>query len=104
MIQLITIEEATRLASEWVQQNNSFPTDEIVLVEEETITRPYGWFFFYNSKHFLATRDLDYALVGNAPLLVDKRGQVHSTGTAYAIEHYVAEFDSQYQQGELQSQ
>lgn len=102
MIQLITIEEATRLASEWVQ-NHSSPTEEIVLVEEETITRPYGWFFFYNSKHFLATQDVDYTLFGNAPLLVDKRGQVRITGTAYTIEHYVAEFDAQYQRGELQS-
>jgi hypothetical protein len=98
----VTIEEATHLAREWVRLHASL-TGELVLIEEATVTRPYGWFFCYNSKQFLATQDLDYALFGNAPLLVDKRGHVYITGTAYALEHYVAEFDAQYQRGELLS-
>jgi hypothetical protein len=99
---LLTVEEATRLAREWVR-HHSFLTGELVLIEEETVTRPYGWFFCYDSKQFLATQDFDYAIAGNAPILVDKRGHVHITGTAYALEHYVAEFDAQYQRGELLS-
>jgi hypothetical protein len=102
MNHLLTVEEATRLAREWVQHHSSV-SDEVVLNEEQTIARPYGWFFFYNTKQFLATRDMDDALFGNAPILVDKCGHVHVTGTANPIEHYVAEFDAQYQRGELLS-
>jgi hypothetical protein len=102
MNHLLTVEEATRLAREWVQHHSSV-ADEVVLIEKETITRPYGWFFFYNSKQFLATQDVEYALFGNAPILVDKRGHVHVTGTTCAVAHYVAEFDARYQRGELPS-
>jgi hypothetical protein len=99
MNHLLTIEEATQLAKEWVRQHASL-ANEVVLLEEETIARPYGWFFFYNSKQFLATQAVEEALFGNAPILVDKGGHVHVTGTAYALEHYVAAFDAQYQRGE----
>lgn len=98
----LTVEEATRLAREWVQHHSSV-TNEVVILEEETIARPYGWFFCYNSKQFLATQDMEDALFGNAPLLVDKGGHVHVTGTAYDLEHYMAAFDAQYQRGELLS-
>ncbi|NML65657.1 hypothetical protein HHL22_10615 [Hymenobacter sp. RP-2-7] len=103
MIYLLTVEEAIRLAREWVRHHSSSLTGELMLIEEETVTRPYSWFFYYNSKQFLATQDFDYALAGNAPILVDKRGHVHVTGTAHASEHYVAEFDAQYQRGDLLS-
>ena len=99
MNHLLTIEEATRLAREWVRHHSSV-TDEVVLIEKETVARPYGWFFCYNSKQFLATREVEDALFGNAPILVDKGGHVHVTGTACALEHYVAAFDAQYQRGE----
>lgn len=102
MNHLVTAEEAIRLAREWVQRHSSV-ADEVVLLEKETITRPYGWFFFYNSKHFLATHDVEHALFGNAPLLVDKRGHVHVTGTVYAVAHYVAAFDARYERGEFPS-
>jgi hypothetical protein len=100
MNHLLTIEEATSIAVEWVQQQSS-ATNELVVVQEETVARPYGWFFSYDSKQFLATQDFDYAIAGNAPILVDKRGHVHLTGTAHALEHYVLEFDAKHQRGEL---
>jgi hypothetical protein len=95
----LTIEEATRLAREWVQHHACF-ANEVVLLEKETIARPYGWFFCYQSKQFLATQDIEDALFGNAPILVETGGQVHVTGTAYALAHYVAAFDVRYQRGD----
>lgn len=100
MNHLVTVEEANSLAKEWVRHNSS-ATNELVLVESETVERSYGWLFSYDSKLFIATQDFDYAIAGNAPILVDKRGRVHVTGTAHALEHYVAAFDARYQRGEL---
>ena len=99
MNHLLTVEEATCIAREWVQHHACLTT-EVVLLEEETLARPYGWFFFYQSKQFLATQEVEEALVGNAPILVDTGGHVHVTGTAYALEHYVAAFDAHYQRGD----
>lgn len=63
---------------------------DFVLALEQTVERPYGWFFPYSSKQFLETRDFDDGLAGNAPLFVDKRGHVQATGTAHALKYYVA--------------
>ena len=52
--------------------------------------------FFYTSERYLQTRDIRYALVGNAPFIVNRHiGEVRVTGTAQSIEHYIAEYESE---------
>jgi hypothetical protein len=69
---------------------------EFAVMQTLTIERPFGWVFFYNSKQFLETGDISQALVGNAPLIVDRAdGSVHVTGTAEPIEHYLKEYEAQ---------
>lgn len=69
---------------------------EFAVMDKLTIERPFGWVFFYNSKQFLETRDISQALVGNAPLIVDRAdGSVHVTGTAEPTEHYIKEYEAQ---------
>jgi hypothetical protein len=72
----------------------SAPKD-LVVVDEATIERPWGWVFFYNSKRFLETRDFLHALAGNAPPFIVNRhtGEMRATGTAYRTEHYIAEYE-----------
>jgi hypothetical protein len=68
---------------------------EFVVMQKLTIERPFGWVFFYNSKQFLETGDISQALVGNAPLIVDRTdGSVHVTGTAEPIEHYLKDYEA----------
>jgi hypothetical protein len=60
-----------------------------------TIERAFGWVFFYDSKRHVETGDFRDALAGNAPIVVTKSdGQVHVTGTAFPIEHYLKKFES----------
>lgn len=50
--------------------------------------------FFYNTRRFIETGSLLACLGGNAPLIVSRAtGEVTVTGTAYPIEHYLAEFE-----------
>jgi hypothetical protein len=71
----------------------SHPTD-LVIVDESTIEREWGWVFFYTSDRYLKTRDVRYALAGNAPYIVNRHtGAVRVTGTARPIEHYIAEYE-----------
>ncbi|MEM0963600.1 MAG: YrhB domain-containing protein [Bacteroidota bacterium] len=67
----------------------------VALDERHTIERPFGWVFFYDSVTGLETGDLKDRLVGNAPLIVDRRtGELHVTGTAHPIAHYIAAYES----------
>jgi hypothetical protein len=53
----------------------------------------FGWLYFYDSSRHVATGDTRYALVGNAPLIVDKNdGKLYITGTTHPVEHYVEQF------------
>jgi hypothetical protein len=63
------------------------PTD-LVVIDECTIERDWGWVFFYTSDRYLKTRDIRYALAGNAPYIVNRHtGEVRVTGTAQPIEY-----------------
>jgi Immunity protein 35 len=67
---------------------------ELVLVDQETIERDFGWVFFYDSKKRLETGNLRAAILGNAPIVVTKiDGKIHETGTAHPPEYYLSRFD-----------
>lgn len=68
--------------------------DEVVILDEYTLERPYGWVFFYNSREFVATGNPLQGLAGNAPLIVNSTTcDVVTTGTAFPLEHYLAEYE-----------
>ena len=53
----------------------------------------FGWLYFYDSSRHLESGDVRDALVGNAPLIVDRAdGKLYVTGTAHPIDHYVEEY------------
>jgi hypothetical protein len=92
----VTKAEARQLALDYLQSGEPKYEDfEVVLLDDETIERAFGWVFFFDSKRHVETGDYRYALAGNAPIVVTKAdGQVHQTGTAYPIEHYLKGFES----------
>jgi hypothetical protein len=68
---------------------------ELVIIDEATLERPWGWVFFYNTR---GARDGDIlqSLAGNAPFIVNRfDGTLRATGTAYAIEHYIEEYEAE---------
>jgi immunity protein 35 of polymorphic toxin system len=69
------------------------PTDLVVL-DDCTIEREWGWVFFYTSDRFLKTGDFSYGLAGNAPYIVNRdTGELLTTGTANPIDYYIAEYE-----------
>ncbi|SDL12420.1 YrhB domain-containing protein [Nonomuraea jiangxiensis] len=66
--------------------------DDFVIVEMEEY--PIGWVYYYQSSRYLRTRRMSAALMGNAPVLIDRRdGSILPTGTAHAVEHYIREHE-----------
>jgi Tripartite tricarboxylate transporter family receptor/Immunity protein 35 len=90
----ITKSEAQRIAHDYVKEMEAGAGLELVLLDQHTIERDFGWVFFYDSKRHVETGDFQDSIVGNAPIVVTKAdGRVHVTGTAHPVEHYLKEFD-----------
>ena len=70
-----------------------YPNIKLVIDDRHTETHGFGWVFYFNSEKFIETEDLEHALAGNAPIIVDKSNSklVH-TGTSHPIEYYVANY------------
>lgn len=49
--------------------------DSYIIVDAGIITAHSGWYFPYQSRVFLGTGNIDFALVGNWPIYVDDSGR-----------------------------
>ena len=88
---MLTFEQARALAECWV---DVVTRSTAALVDKATLTRPYGWVFFYQLTKYLETGAPGEVLAGNAPILVDRfGGEIRITGTAYPVEHYLGEYE-----------
>ena len=53
----------------------------------------FGWVYFYDGSVHVQSGKPSDALVGNAPLIVDRAdGKLYVTGTAHPIDHYLQEY------------
>ena len=95
---MINLANAKKIVHAYLEKLEREAGEQLQIVESETIERPFGWVFFYNSKNYLKTKKFEDMLVGNAPLIVNREtGQLHVTGTAQPIEHYIAEYEAKLQ-------
>ena len=59
----------------------------VTIIESMTIEKPYGWIFFYNSRRYVETGELAYALIGQGPVIVlCDTGEIIETGSRYPSE------------------
>ncbi len=92
---MIDKNEAEKIVTEFLLQDWQIEGDEFVILNEDTIERNFGWVFFYDSKKYLETDNISYALAGNAPIILNKyNGSKHITGTAFETEHYINEYEA----------
>ena len=66
-----------------------------VILKAETLEYSWGWVVFYQSKKYIETNDIRYALAGNAPYIVNRQtGEIELTGTALPVEEYIREYET----------
>lgn len=71
-----------------------YPHLRLVILEDLTIERGWGWVFFYNTEAYLESGDFLDSLVGNAPYIVNRfTAELIETGTAEEIEHYIKAYE-----------
>ena|SRR5829696_6226198 len=91
---MLNKEQAKQTALNYINSSCVIEDDEIVILDEETIEKPYGWVFFYTSGNYLRTGDLRFLLAGNSPILIEKKdGSLAVLGTALPVEDYIREYE-----------
>jgi hypothetical protein len=79
--------EARELAARYLTER--YRGIEIVLTAVRELD--IGWLVAYQSKAYLDSGDDTNALLGNGPLVIDRAGGIHSTGTSLPTSEYVDE-------------
>ncbi len=93
---MLTLEEARSVAQADLDKGRAHNPDveEVVILDQYTIAREWGWVFFYQSRRYVETGDRRHFLGGNAPLIVNRfDGSVRRTGTARPTEEYVERYE-----------
>lgn len=91
---MVTKAEARRIALTAILGVWSVEGDEPIIFDESTLEREWGWVFYWGSRGYAETRLFQYALAGNAPVLVKRvDGSAHFTTTAGPIEEFLIEYE-----------
>jgi len=94
---MIDKEQAKALVEKKINEPGSTGTEtmRLVILDELTIEKEWGWVFFYNTEEYAKSGDIMDTLLGNAPYIVNRKaGELIETGTAYEIEDYIKEYES----------
>lgn len=68
----ITPERALAIARESIA--HLAPGIELVVLEDETVERDYGWVFRFTTRRYLETNDPSTLVPGTGPLVVEREG------------------------------
>jgi hypothetical protein len=97
---MLTRPEALELVSTKLREMSP-PDDPFVVVDADTIERPFGWVFFYNSKKFLETGAFSHRLAGNGPVIVNKHdGTIEFFGTFKSPTELIHEYEERVGKGQ----
>lgn len=91
---MIDEQDAVKKVLDFIKRHEFGAGAELVIMAEETISKPYGWVYVYTSKQWLETGRLEHAIGGNGPLVVLREtGEVIALGTADNVEVEVQKFE-----------
>jgi hypothetical protein len=91
---MITKVEAQLLVEKILERDAGYVTGGLSVLPERTITKPYGWVFFYDSNAHIQAGTLETAIAGNGPIVViAATAEVVPLGTAYPSQTEIARFE-----------
>ena len=101
---MITQQQAEQLVYERINRPDAYWPDKPEMIVVRVAEHELGWLIFYDSRQHHETRDIRYAIAGNAPFLVSREdGTMFPTGTAAPFEERVHEAEQKLR-AHLQSQ
>ncbi|WP_417939067.1 YrhB domain-containing protein [Flavobacterium sp. RS13.1] len=91
-----TFEQARKLVADRLENSNFSDKDSLIILDNFTIEKPYAWIFFYTSKLYHETKETQYAIAGNSPIIVDKETlEQTSYPTAYSLEEILQKYEEE---------
>lgn len=66
---------------------------DVVVLDELTLEKPYGWVLFVESKEFVETGNLEACIAGNGPIVVLQDGSVHMLGSGRPTDEALLQFE-----------
>lgn len=93
---MITYEEAKAKVEKLINKPGPHLADKptLVVLDNQTIEKEWGWVFFYQSLEFIESGDFEDMLAGNAPYIVNRKtGELVVTGTSLPIEDYISNYE-----------
>lgn len=92
--ELYSFSEALEIVSKRIE--GMAGADEYAVDEKHTTEHEWGWVFAWNSRKYIETGDVRFALMGNGPMMFNKKtGEIRGAGSTYPIEHYIAEYETE---------
>ena len=87
---MIELADAHKLAADYLRRDLGPKfEDKVVILENETIEKSYGWIFFYQTRKWVETRKTRDGLIGNGPILVDKNtAKIVQLGSSGSLEYW----------------
>lgn len=91
---MLTRAEAVQVVNDKLKQKSVTVGHELVLLEKETKETSFGWVFFYDSKKFIETGNMEFAIAGNGPVIVNKNnGEIVFHGSRKSAIQLIAEYE-----------
>jgi hypothetical protein len=91
---MLTENEMNIIAEKYVSEIVDRTSINLIVLYDYTIKKKYGHIYIYTSKEYFETKNDRYALVGNAPFLVENAtGKIVVLGTAKSDEYYIKEYE-----------
>ena len=85
---MLTFDEARIIAQQSIGP-------ECALYDEQTIEKPYGWYFLSQSKEYMASGNIRHMLVGSAGFIVEKvNGHIVEFGSALPREEWFTLYEA----------
>lgn len=92
---MLDLETAKKMVEEEINISFNHEGDKLVVLDEETVEREYGWVFFYTSQRLIETGDPRYLVAGNAPIVVNRQtGELTWLGTGEPFENYLRRYEA----------
>ncbi len=67
---------------------------------EQTVEKSFGWVFFYNTREFIESGNIIYALAGNGPIIVNRHtAEVIFCGTNKPTHEIIEEYERSNERG-----
>jgi hypothetical protein len=92
---MIDKNSARKLVQAYINSSYQVEGDSIIILNEETLDKDYGWIFFYTSRRYLKTKLISHMLAGNGPILVEKEsGALIQLSTAVPLEESIRDYEA----------